>query len=106
MSQDNNGSTANGDDQLQTTRLQLSRLNCPWNAGRIADSLQRADGVIQTTLTRSNSVEVTYDPDRTSEATITAAVERPAATFGGGSTSSRVSGRSGGCQCRCGGRSW
>lgn len=102
MTRDKDDANASADGQLQTTRLPIPEMNCPWNARRIANSLQRVDGVFETSLQpRPGTVVVRYDPTRMSEAAITAAVESPTSTVDQGTTHSRSGHRSGGCQCRC-----
>lgn len=105
---DANASTG-ADDRLETTRLAMPQLNCPWNARRTADHLQRVPGVVEASLPRSDTVVVRYDPTRTSEAAITDAVERPGSGGGRKSTpdgreSVRSRRRSSGCQCGCSNR--
>jgi len=81
-------------------------MNCPWNAGQIAESLQRVEGVVETSIEpRSDAVVVRYEPARNSEAAITARVEQMA---GGGSRDaprSRSGRQSSGCHCCCQNRS-
>jgi len=102
MTRDRDDRNASTEERLQTTRLQTPRMNCPWNARRIADYLQRVEGVVETLLKpRSEIVIVKYDPTRTSEAAITAAVESPPSETARDSTRSRSGRRSSGCQCRC-----
>jgi len=103
MMRDSDDANPSAKDRLQTTRLPTPRMNCPWKARRIADYLQRVEGVGETSLKpRSDKVIVKYDPARTSEAAITAAVESPASETSRNRTRSRSGGRSSGCQCRCG----
>lgn len=106
MTRDSNDANPSADDRLQTMRLPTPRMNCPWKARRIADYLQGVEGVVETSLKpRSDTVIVTYDSARTSEAAITAAVESPTSGTVQNSTRSRSGRRSGGCRCRCRGRS-
>ena len=99
---DDTNAKASTDERLQTTRLHTPRMNCPWNARRIADYLQGVEGVAETFLKPgSDVVIVKYDPTRTSEAAITGAVERQPSETARDSTRSRSGRRSSGCQCRC-----
>lgn len=77
-------------------------MNCPWNARRSADHLQRLDGVVETSIPRSDTVVVRDDPTRTSEAAITDAVEQPEAEVGRESSRTRSTRKSDGCRCGCG----
>lgn len=102
MAQHNDDSTATADDRLQTTRLPVPEMNCPWNSRRIAEFLQRIDGVVETAVeSRSESVIVKYDPAHTSEATISAAVENQSSGRSHKSTQQQSSHRTGGCGCQC-----
>lgn len=106
MTRNSDDANPSASDELQTTELPVSEMNCPWNARRIADSLQSVDGIVKASVKpRSNRVLVTYDPARRSEAAITAIAERQTLGPSRDVPSSRSRRKSGGCQCRCRGRS-
>lgn len=103
MTRESDDSTASVDERLNTARLYLPETNCPWNARRISDHLRRFDGVVETSVVpRSDTLVVRYDPTRTSEAAITAAVETPRHKISQGSSRTRANHRS--CACGCCGR--
>lgn len=106
MTRNGDDATPSASDELQTTELPVPKMDCPWNARRIADSLQGVDGIAEASVKpRSNTVLVTYDSARRSEAAITAIAERRTPGPSRGVPNSRSRRKSGGCQCRCRGRS-
>lgn len=106
MTRNSDDTNPSASDELQTAELPVPKMNCPWNARRIADSLQGVDGIVEAAVKpRSNAVVVTYDPARRSEAAITAIAERRTPGPSQDVPSSRSRRKSGGCQCRCRGRS-
>jgi copper chaperone CopZ len=106
MTRDNVDANASTDDRLSTARLPIARLNCSWHAGRIAEYLERVEGVVEASLEpRSDTVVVRYDPARTSETAITAAIEQMDAGGGRDAPRSRSGRGSSGCHCGCRNRS-
>ncbi len=98
MAHHDDDSTATADDRVQTARLPVADMNCPWNSRRIATFLRRLDGVVETAAeSRSGTVIVKYDTAHTSEAAINAAVERQSS----GRSHESTPRRTGGCGCQC-----
>jgi len=66
-----------GDGQASVTaRLTVPEMDCPSCAQKVDKSLQRLDGVVETApQPTTGTATVTYDPDRTSEADVVAAIE-------------------------------
>jgi len=106
MTRDKDDASASVEDRLSTARLPISRMNCSWNAGRIAEYLKRVEGVVEASLEpRSDTVVVRYDPARTSEPAITAAVAQMDISGGRDAPRSRSGQGSSGCHCCCRNRS-
>jgi len=64
-----------GDREEVTVRLAVPEMDCPSCAGKVDSSLDRVDGVLDTALQpMTGTAIVTYDPDRTSEADVVAAI--------------------------------
>ncbi|WP_436935262.1 heavy metal translocating P-type ATPase [Halovenus marina] len=71
-----------------TVRLVVPEMDCPSCAGKVDKSLERVDGIVETTLQpTTGSATVTYDPTRTSEAAIIEAVESAGYEVVGGDSS-------------------
>jgi len=63
-------------------------MDCPSCAGKVDKSLQRVDGVLETTLRpTTGTAAVTYDPERTTEGDVIAAIESAGYEVLGGSES-------------------
>ena len=79
MSENPNASGRTNDSgQLRelTVRLTVPEMDCPSCAQKVDKSLQRVDGVIETTLQpTTGTATVTYDSDRISKADVVAAIE-------------------------------
>ena len=59
-----------------SVRLAVPEMDCPSCAQKVDKSLQRVDGVVGTTLQpTTGTATVTYDPDRTAESDVVAAIE-------------------------------
>ncbi|WP_417750427.1 heavy metal translocating P-type ATPase [Salinibaculum salinum] len=62
--------------QEVTVRLVVPEMDCPSCAGKVDKSLERVDGVVDTTLQpTTGTATVTYDADRMSEASVVDAIE-------------------------------
>lgn len=93
---------ATASTELKTIRLPIPKVHCPWTAERVAETLQRAEGVVETALeSRADTVVARYDQTSISEAAVTAAAERPASGGVRTSTHSHTDRRSSGCRCGC-----
>ncbi|QCC46459.1 heavy metal translocating P-type ATPase [Halobellus limi] len=59
-----------------TVRLVVPEMDCPSCAGKVDKSLDRVEGIVDTTLQpTTGTASVTYDPDRVSEADLIDAIE-------------------------------
>ncbi|MEF8813582.1 MAG: cation-translocating P-type ATPase [Halovenus sp.] len=59
-----------------SVRLTVPEMDCPSCAGKVDNSLQRVDGIIETTLQpTTGTATVTFDPDDSSERDVVAAIE-------------------------------
>ncbi|WP_254532815.1 heavy metal translocating P-type ATPase [Natrinema gelatinilyticum] len=68
--------TSGGQKQELTARLTVPEMDCPSCAQKVDKSLGRVDGVVDATLQPTTGMAtVTYDPNRTSEADVVAAIE-------------------------------
>ncbi|MGQ3413922.1 heavy metal translocating P-type ATPase [Natrinema sp. LN54] len=75
-----------GRRQELTARLVVPEMDCPSCAQKVDKSLQRVDGVVDATLQpTTGTANVTYDPDRTSEADVVEAIEAAGYEVVGGS---------------------
>ncbi|MBX0298161.1 heavy metal translocating P-type ATPase [Haloarcula nitratireducens] len=77
-----------GDGQRQsvTARLAVPEMDCPSCAQKVDKGLQRVDGIIETTLQpTTGTATIRYDPDRTSETDVVAAIEAAGYEVVGGS---------------------
>ncbi|SEQ41800.1 heavy metal translocating P-type ATPase [Natrinema salaciae] len=69
-------SSGGGQRRELTAQLTVPEMDCPSCAGKVDKSLQRVDGIVDTTLQpTTGTASVTYDPDRASEADVVAAIE-------------------------------
>jgi Cd2+/Zn2+-exporting ATPase len=78
MTETANESDDSHSEQVRDASVQLSvpEMDCPSCAGKVDKSLERVDGVVDTTLQpTTGTATVTYDPDVTSEGDLVAAVE-------------------------------
>ncbi len=78
MTEDLDGAdTARESSQQElTVRLGVPEMDCPSCAQKVDKGLQRVDGVVDATLQpTTGTAAVTYDPDRTSDADVVAAIE-------------------------------
>ncbi|QSG16145.1 Cation transport ATPase [Halapricum desulfuricans] len=67
---------ASDENRRVTAELAVPEMDCPSCAKKVDKSLTRVDGVVDATLQPTTGrVEVAYDPDRTSEADVVAAIE-------------------------------
>ncbi|GAA0466767.1 cadmium-translocating P-type ATPase (plasmid) [Halococcus dombrowskii] len=65
-----------GQGRQLSVRLAVPEMDCPSCAQKVDKSLQRVNGITETTLQpTTGTATVTYDPDRTAEADVVAAVE-------------------------------
>ena len=65
-----------GQRQELTARLAVPEMDCPSCAQKADKSLQRVDGVVDATLQpTTGTANVTYDPDRISEADVVEAIK-------------------------------
>ncbi|WP_122091139.1 heavy metal translocating P-type ATPase [Halalkalicoccus subterraneus] len=71
-----------------TARLAVPEMDCPSCAQKVDKSLQRVDGIVDTTLQpTTGTATVTYDPDRTSEKDVVEAIEAAGYEVVGGTNS-------------------
>ncbi|MBX0297496.1 heavy metal translocating P-type ATPase [Haloarcula nitratireducens] len=69
-----------------TARLAVPEMDCPSCAQKVDKGLQRVDGIIETTLQpTTGTATIRYDPDRTSETDVVAAIEAAGYEVVGGS---------------------
>jgi Cd2+/Zn2+-exporting ATPase len=74
-------------EQELTARLTVPEMDCPSCAQKVDKGLRRVDGVLEATLQpTTGTATVTYDPDRTSEADVVAAIEAAGYEVLGGPT--------------------
>lgn len=65
-----------GQGRQLSVRLAVPEMDCPSCAQKVDKSLQRVNGITETTLQpTTGTATVTYDPDRTAEADVVAAIE-------------------------------
>ncbi|WP_226479364.1 heavy metal translocating P-type ATPase [Natrinema amylolyticum] len=65
-----------GRQRTLTARLAVPEMDCPSCAGKVDKSVRRVDGVVDADLNpTTGTASVTYDPDRTSESDVVAAIE-------------------------------
>ncbi|EMA67764.1 heavy metal translocating P-type ATPase [Halorubrum aidingense JCM 13560] len=65
-----------GAEPTLTVRLAVPEMDCPSCAGKVDKGLRRVDGVVDAVLQpTTGTAAITYDPDRTSEADVVAAIE-------------------------------
>jgi Cd2+/Zn2+-exporting ATPase len=70
------GAGGSGRRRELTARLAVPEMDCPSCAGKVDKSLGRVDGVVDADLNpTAGTATVTYDPDRTGEADVVAAIE-------------------------------
>ena len=71
------GQTSRGGQRQElTARLAVPEMDCPSCAQKVDKSLQRVDGIVDATLQpTTGTANVTYDPNRTSEADVVEAIE-------------------------------
>ncbi|MBX0297921.1 heavy metal translocating P-type ATPase [Haloarcula nitratireducens] len=86
---DTAGETSGGGQRRElTARLVVPEMDCPSCAQKVDKSLQRVDGVVDATLQpTTGTANVTYDPDRISEADVVDAIEAAGYEVVGGSDS-------------------
>ncbi|WP_198667976.1 cation-translocating P-type ATPase [Saliphagus sp. LR7] len=78
--------SAGGQRRDLTARLVVPEMDCPSCAQKVDKSLQRVDGVLDATLQpTTGTANVTYDPDRISEADVVEAIEAVGYEVVGGS---------------------
>ncbi|WP_080506118.1 cation-translocating P-type ATPase [Halorubrum sp. BV1] len=84
---DTAGETSGGGQRRElTARLVVPEMDCPSCAQKVDKSLQRVDGITDATLQpTTGTANVTYDPDRTSEADVVKAIEGAGYEVVGGS---------------------
>ncbi|MFB6303264.1 MAG: heavy metal translocating P-type ATPase [Haloferacaceae archaeon] len=76
MNEDAEEQADDGPTRTATVRLTVPEMDCPSCAGKVDGSLGRVDGVIDADLQPTTGTgRVTYDPDRTDESAVIAAVE-------------------------------
>ena len=76
--------SGDGGRAASTVRLTVPEMDCPSCAQKVDKSLQRVDGVADTTLQpTTGTAAVTYDGDRVSEADVVAAIESAGYEAGG-----------------------
>ncbi|RDZ48756.1 cadmium-transporting ATPase, partial [Haloferax sp. Atlit-4N] len=69
------GTSGGGQRHELTARLAVPEMDCPSCAQKVDKSLQRVDGITDATLQpTTGTANVTYDPDRTSEADVVKAI--------------------------------
>jgi len=77
-----------GRGRERSVRLGVPEMDCPSCAGKVDKSLGRVDGVLEATLQpTTGTATVTYDPDRTTEEEVIAAIESAGYEVLGGSES-------------------
>ncbi|MFC4987334.1 heavy metal translocating P-type ATPase [Saliphagus infecundisoli] len=77
-----------GQQRELTARLVVPEMDCPSCAKKVDKSLQRVDGVVETTLQpTTGTANITYHPDRTSEADVVEAIEAAGYEVVGGADS-------------------
>ena len=80
------GTSGDGQQRELTARLAVPEMDCPSCAQKVDKSLQRVDGITNATLQpTTGTANVTYDPDRTSEADVVKAIEAAGYEVVGGS---------------------
>ena len=85
---------ASGGEQRRSlsVRLTVPEMDCPSCAGKVDKSLQRVDGVVDTTLQpTTGTATVSYDPDRVTEADVVGAIESAGYEVVGGGDDTRES---------------
>ncbi len=66
----------NGQSRELSVRLKVPEMDCPSCAQKVDNSLQRVEGIIETTLQpTTGTATVTYDPDYVAKADVVAAIE-------------------------------
>jgi len=83
---DGSGPPGGGRGEELTARLGVPEMDCPSCARKVDTSLERVDGVVDVSLQpTAGTASVTYDPARTSEGDVVAAIEGAGYEVAGGS---------------------